>query len=679
MPKQSGQSVRTEALHSCKSCGRSRFAPSVPLRLPLAALAAGLVFLSAASAQQITPPPTDPADTPSQPVLTLHSDTRRVVVDIVVTDPKGNPVTTLTRKDFSVFENNTPQTIHDFELHTITSQPDYVPPKLPKLPANTFANLAAAPATGNPTVLLYDVLNTPIQDQQYAHQEMVHFLRHRRPGVQVAIFVLGSKLQMLQGFTDDETQLEAALVRKKGGPSSSLLIGGNPGATNAAGILSDTDPAASATTGISTAPSSQPLTETEISAGLTHMESLDESALLDQRVEITLDALTQIGRFLSGLPGRKNLVWLSASFPANILPDATLSATAGDHDQSIRNYSDAMKAATDLLNLSHVAVYPVDVRGVQTNPGYNAGTNQTFNPGATSFASDNLKFTQSQAAEHGTMDSIADSTGGHAFYGTNDLQEAVGDAMANGSTYYSLTYSPTNSNFDGDLRHIKVKLQEAGYTLAYRKTYFADDLHKAAEDAEDAPVTPLGPSLEHGTPLAHQLFIEAHLETYGAPTAATPQQMLVLSKFAALQTLDKKKSRGPLKPLPPVMMQRYIIEYGLVPRQLELPVEPGGQHRSSLEFGIISYDADGNKLNGLDSKIDDTIPAVRYAHIEDIGYHIVQTVAVPVDTTSLRLAVRDVLANRVGSIEVNLPLASAPIALHSLDSGSPPTSHPSSK
>ena len=634
-------------------------------------------IVAAGSLSSIAQTPVAAPD-PQSSVLTLKTETRRVVVDIVVTDSQGKPVTTLNQKDFSVFEDNKPQAIHDFELHAITSQPDYVPPKLPKLPSNTFANLAAAPTTGTPTVLLYDVLNTPINAQQYAHQEMLKFLRHRRPGVQVAIFVLGSKLQMLQGFTDDETQLEAALTRKKGAPSSSLLIGGDPGATNAAGILSDTDPAATAGAGVSSAPAAgAALTESEISDGLTHMESLDQSAILDERIDITLQGLTQIGRFLSGLPGRKNLVWLSGSFPANVLPDATLAATAGDHDQSLRNYSDALKAATDLLNLSHVAIYPVDVRGAQVNPAYDASTNQTFNPGATAASTANLKFIESQAAEHSTMDTIADSTGGHAFYNTNDLQQAVGNAMSNGSTYYSLTYSPTNANFDGTLRRIKVKLLESGYTLAYRKSYFADDLHKAVEEAEDAPVSPLSGSLEHGTPLSHELFVEAHLDTYGTPEAATPAQMQVLTEFDTFQSEKKKKPKSPPKALPPVMMQRYVIEYGLVPKQLDLPVESTGLHRSSLEFGVISYDADGKKLNGIDSKIDDTIPATRFAHLDDTGYRVIQTVAVPVTAASLRLAVRDALTNRVGSLEVQLPLAKSPPALHSLDSGTNPAPHPS--
>src|ERR1035441_10665027 len=45
------------------------------------------------------------------------------------------------------------------------------------------------------------------------------------------------------------------------------------------------------------------------------------------------------------------------------------------------------------------------------------------------------------------------------------------------------------------------------------------------------------------------------------------------------------------------------------------------------------------------------------AKLASDGYHVVQSIAVPVTAASLRLAVRDTRANRVGSLEVQLPLA----------------------
>ena len=250
------------------------------------------------------------------------------------------------------------------------------------------------------------------------------------------------------------------------------------------------------------------------------------------------------------------------------------------------------------------------------------------------------------------MDLIAEDTGGHAFSGTNGLQEAVNSAMNDGSTYYALTYEPTNPKYDGSLRHIKVTLRNSGYNLSYRRTYYADDLEAAARKVADAPQNPLTPALERGTPLSHDLFIEAQLEASGPPTPATPEQMQVLSQFGDLQS--KKKA----KPAPtPVLMQQYLISYSLVARQLEMPADDSGAHQVSLELGLISYDEDGRKLNGVDTHIDDPIPAANYARLLSDGYHVVQSVAVPVTASSIRFAVRDIHGNRTGSLEVQLPLA----------------------
>jgi hypothetical protein len=231
----------------------------------------------------------------------------------------------------------------------------------------------------------------------------------------------------------------------------------------------------------------------------------------------------------------------------------------------------------------------------------------------------------------------------------------VDSAINDSSTYYSLTYEPTNPKYDGSLRHIKVTLRKSGYNLAYRKTYYADDLSAVAHAAADAPESPLTPALERGTPLAHGLFVEAHLESAGPPVPATPEQMRVLAQYGAMQTKGRKATSQT-----PVMMQQYLISYGLIARQLELPADDAGVRKATLEFGIISYDEDGGKLNGVDSRIEDTIAAPRYAQLMSDGYHVAQSVAVPVAAASLRLAVRDVRGNRVGSLEVRLPLASDP-------------------
>ena len=73
------------------------------------------------------------------------------------------------------------------------------------------------------------------------------------------------------------------------------------------------------------------------------------------------------------------------------------------------------------------------------------------------------------------MQAMAEDTGGHAFINSNNLTQSVSQAIANGSNYYTLTYSPTNAQWDGKFRAIKVKVAQSGMKLAYRDGYYADD------------------------------------------------------------------------------------------------------------------------------------------------------------------------------------------------------------
>ncbi len=630
-------------------------------------------------AQQPSPSSTEPVDpgavTLQQPA-TLHVNVRRVVVDIVVTDAKGHPVKDLPREDFHLFENGKPQALRSFEPHVSESQP---PLPKPDLPPNTFSNLSTAPQSGPVTVLLYDLLNTPIDSQPYAHEQLMQFLKQRKVSGQMAIFVLSDKLHMLQGFTDDEDQLIAAmnLRGKKLYKSGSL---------QAPGEASQQSDQFARTQGSDTGSvQDQNVSVAAVSAMLQHMEQIETSALIDQRVRITADALQEISRFLIGLPGRKNLIWMSASFPSGILPDGAIGGR--DSVDVTRNYSETLVKATDLLNLSHVAVYPVDVRGLQTNPLYSGSTNQTFVPGGGKDIKAVTDFSTQNDAEHATMDNIGDETGGRAFYNTNGLKEAVSTALDEGSVYYTVTYSPAPmangamSALDGNLRKVRVELSgpgvpPSGYKLYYRRSYFADDLDTAVQASQDLPTDPLAVSLEHGAPVSHELFFEAHLQTYGAPTPATPEQLEVLATYEARATGKKPKANKPvLLDKHPTLMQRYIITYGLLLRQLTLTNDANGVHRGNLDFAVMSFNDDGLALNGIRSQINDVIPPERYQHLQNSGYQVVQTFAVPVEALSLRLAVRDTATNRIGSMEIRLPLAQT----QTTPSPAPTTAAPATK
>jgi hypothetical protein len=159
----------------------------------------------------------DQAAAPSITGLVLEQTVRRVVVDVVVTDSDGRPVTGLTTNDFKVFEDGKRQTIRQFEAYT-PANAGVLPARPADLPADTFLNLPATPEDNQAplTVILFDALNTPLRDQMYARQQMLKFLKEMPAGVPTAIFVLSNRLHLLQGFSGErEVVLEAA---KRQGP-----------------------------------------------------------------------------------------------------------------------------------------------------------------------------------------------------------------------------------------------------------------------------------------------------------------------------------------------------------------------------------------------------------------------------------------------------------------------------
>jgi VWFA-related protein len=578
---------------------------------------------------------------PPSPTITLHTTVRRVAVDVVVTDNKGRPVRGLTRSDFRVYEDGVPQTVLTMDAHDLTGGPgNSTLADTLKLPPNTFSNLVRAPEGSPVVVILYDMLNTPVDAMPYAHQAIVKFIKAQRQGSRIAIFVLGSRLRMLQGFTDDETRLLNVLNSKTAHTQQSSLL-----LTADSSNVSPTDPNAAAdpTTALADALSS-----------LTSLETSETVLMQQERLEATEDAFAEIARFVSTLPGRKNLIWMSGSFPSNALPntDPTAQGTNNEFGNTYQ-MEEKVKKTNDLLNAAHVSVYPVDVRGLQVNPTFSAGSIK--GPGNRPSIVGNAN----EAAEHGTMDTIAESTGGRAFYNTNGLQQAMQTALNEGSTYYTLTYKPTNDKYDGTQRKIKVELLKSGYQLSYRRSYFADDLTHPTETPQSAVAQAdllVDADMQHGSPISSELFFEAGVYPIGGVMQATPKEMEQLSQFMATKTKAKKEQLGSSAP----QVQHYQIDYAILGRQLDMSETSAGKYMTDMIFAVAAYSADSLIVNGLEVSVKNQIPTAQYQKIRTQGYHAKLDFVVPVEASSLRVAVRDGIGNKIGSIEIPLPVASQP-------------------
>ena len=588
------------------------------------------------------------AQTPGSGAYQIKVNVTRVILDVVVTDAKGKPVEGLKQDDFKVLEDGAIQPVRSFDAYTAAPVGTLPPPAL-DLPPNTFSNLALAPPDKPVTILLYDMLNTPQAALPYAHQAMVQFIKSRKISTNIAIFALTDRLHMLQGFTDDETRMMAAIDSKTLKSHTSQLRIADTGADQAA--LLAPDPAADTTP---TQPTVQITSADSILAQLNDAVKSEQEFQDANRIETTVDAFADIARFVASLPGRKNLIWMSGSFPVEIWPGSRpTSAGAGDFNIASR-FDSEIRETQEVLKDGRVAIYPVDVRSLQADPQFAVVATAPRLPAKVPIGGGGPppppSFGAQEGGEHATMDAIAESTGGRAFYNTNGLQDAMDAAVRQGSDYYTLTYAPTNGKQDGGERKVKVVLSQPRYQLFYRDRYLALDA------AHPTPLRPLAldMNMQHGAPSSSELFFEARIVPVGAVMEASPAEVEGLRAF--LQTNAKGK-RTKITP-DQGKVQHYDINLAIIGRQLQMPPTEKGQYATAMRFGLAAYTQDSELLNGTEVSVKNALPPAQYQKIVSEGYHASMLFAVPEEAVSLRIAVRDEIGNRIGTMEVPLPIAS---------------------
>src|SRR5271165_3701868 len=157
------------------------------------------------------------------PTITIRANTRLVVVDVVVTDKKGQPVTGLKPEDFTLEENGKKQKVSVFVPPGIVNRTAASP-----MPPGIFSNHPenVTPA-GVPTVLLLDATNSPFKDQAYARSQMLKYvLEQEQTGRPMAVMTLSDRLRVLQQFTSDPQVLLTAI--KNFMPQEQILQSGGP-------------------------------------------------------------------------------------------------------------------------------------------------------------------------------------------------------------------------------------------------------------------------------------------------------------------------------------------------------------------------------------------------------------------------------------------------------------------
>jgi VWFA-related protein len=397
----------------------------------------------------------------------LRSNTRLVVVDVVASDGNGQPLSDLKVEDFSLQENGRPQKISNFTFRGPAAKK--IAP--PALPPNVITNTPAF-QSGTLNVILLDTLNGDFAEMVYVKDQLVKYLSTARLDRPVALFAMQERIILLQDFTTDSSALKNAAEHFK-----------PPARTNNAETVGS-----------------------RASAFTTH----GDFHTSERNIENTLNQLNALSKSLAGYSGRKNLIWLSESFPVNLFPEVMnqgastvvpkgggggndasgsplnlgRSALGGSGSGSYRDYAQLIKKVSDSLMASQVAVYAVDAGALGKD---------------------------SRLESAHTANEIAGSTGGKVFRNTNDLADSMRASIEDGSTYYTLEYYPDNKTWDGQFRQIQIKTNHPGATLRYRLGYYALDPEKLRKDESSEVAESYSRALQLDAPSATGVQFQAEV------------------------------------------------------------------------------------------------------------------------------------------------------------------------
>jgi len=541
--------------------------------------------------------------TSSEPVPTIRVNTRLVLVDVVVTDKSGKPVPGLKAEDFTLQEKGKNQKVTFF-----TSAAPKAQVTAPTLPPGIYSNQPEYRSPGGPiSVIVLDALNTPFKDQAYARLQMLLFVREQyQRGQRTAVLTLTNSLGVLQDFTgDSEVLLQALQKYRPQEPQSSTTVLPRPPSQS-----SDRGPAAQQAANA-------------MAQRIQAFQDIQVAYIDERRIQVTLEGMRGLARFLGGIPGRKSVIWVTASFPFSIIPEnkavtdaemaeslptisqlslgtrasgTVASAHRTSHLQEIREVSAQLSSA-------QVAIYPVDARGLIS--GMEGTMEDLPSRRFRSMDESALSNISDVTASQETMKEMARETGGIAYVNQNEIKQGVAVAMDDAVASYTIGYYPEDKKWDGKYRTIKVKVSRDSVDCRYRKGYFAID---STELKDRKPEQEVAEALQEQAP--------ATLVTFKAQIKPT------------------EKGVG--------------VDFLVDSQTVSVEDVSGGRKKLNLALYAAMFSPDGKMLGNKSMKVDQAFDAETYQKILQQGMFMhLDLDQPPSKGNEVRMAVRD---NRTGHI-----------------------------
>ncbi len=405
--------------------------------------------------------------------IDFRSQTVLVQVPTIVVDKAGNHIHDLKKEDFKLEENGKEQKIAVLEEITATNA------RLTQAtnPPGTFSNVTQdGEAPRNVVVIALDTVNTPFLDQATGRKQLIQYLADNLNSVPVLAMVIigGNGVRTISGLTNDPDVLLAALKKVRGELPAlqgidvdSQALAATSGANTGIGTI--ISPAGG---GIGGDP------EAAIRQFVVQGEATVNGYVQTRAIENTMQAFLSIAWSLSGVPGRKSLIWATGGFP--FIMDSP-SAVPGGYLSVL--YERAMEA----LNDAQISVYPVDVRGlVNTSAIADSTRHGTVSGQGMAVRNENRAWLQGSKVD--TLKDFAEMTGGKAYYNTNDLATSFKRAVDDSTSYYLIGYYLDTHNTKPGWRKLKVKVEHKDVEVRARSGFLVTSTTMNPELTQQADI-----------------------------------------------------------------------------------------------------------------------------------------------------------------------------------------------
>jgi VWFA-related protein len=429
-------------------------------------------------AQNVAPPAATP---------TFRTAQTLVEFTFVASDNRGNPVTDLTQGELSIADSGKARPIAFFQFEGTPEDPGASRARTTPLNTGIFSNRSEytpGPAR-NIIAIVIDSLNTRPDDQAAVRAQVVQYLRTLPPGTRVAVYRMGDGVHVVHDFTDDVAALRLRIaklgIEEFARPQEVSAVEKVRDAIRVGQLDEPKDNTATADnpgTGTDTsAQDAETMKQTMVIAQeeMARVEEYYKESVSDERSNLTLLALEAIGNHLAGIPGRKNLIWITGGTPTIF---------AGVRDPWPKSYTPAIRSLAERLATEGIAIYPVVATGIRSVDLGTSSTGRGSSMGqATNDVMSNLHPQTTIVDERlvAGMGVFADVTGGRLSKNTNDLTEGVKVAANDMRGTYSVSFYVPESP-DNHWHDFKVTTSRPGVKLLYRRGYLSLAPEKEPKD-----------------------------------------------------------------------------------------------------------------------------------------------------------------------------------------------------